>query len=101
MAVIGSHLGIKQDLQQQIAEFFRQVRPVAALNGVEDFVGFFEGVFADGIEGLLTVPGAAAGSAQAGHNGYRLLKQQRRPRRIGCGWLRRGAFRRTVHAHLV
>ena len=89
MAFVGGHFGIEEDLQQQIAQLFREVRKVSALNGVEDLVGFFEGVFADGVEGLLAVPGAAAGSAQAGHDGYRLLEEARRMCRIGGGWLGR------------
>ena len=74
VAFVGGHLGIEQDLKQQVAEFFGQVGKVAALDGVEDFVGFFQGVFANGVEGLFAIPGAAAGSAQASHDGGRLLK---------------------------
>jgi hypothetical protein len=84
VAVVGRHLGIKQHLQQQVAQFLGQVRPVAPLDGVEDLVGLFQRVFANGIEGLLAVPRAAAGSAQPRHDRDRLLKQSRRPRRIGC-----------------
>ncbi len=102
VALVGGHLGIEEHLQQQIAELLGQVREVAALDGVEDLVGLFQRVFADGVEGLLAVPGAAAGSAQPGHDGHRLLKQRCRPRRIGGG-LRRGilcagALWRKIHA---
>ena len=75
MALVGRHLRIKQHLQQQIAQFLGQVRKVAPLNGVEDLVGLFQRVFADGIEGLFAVPGAAVGRAQPRHDGHRLLKQ--------------------------
>ncbi len=58
----------------QVAEFFSKVRKVPALNGVEDFVGFFEGIFADGVEGLLAIPGAAVRGTKARHDRDRLLK---------------------------
>ena len=105
VALVGGHLRIEQHLQQQIAEFFGKMREVAALNGVEDFVGFFKRVFADGVEGLLAVPGAAAGSAQPRHNGRRLLKKLCCPRRIGlwfAAWdFAAGTLWRKIHAFPV
>ena len=74
VTVVGRHLGIKQDLQEQVAEFFGQMRPVAPLNGVEDLVGLLQRVFANGIEGLFAVPGASTGSPQPSHEVHRLLK---------------------------
>ncbi len=62
------HLGVEKHLQQQVAEFARQLGPVAIVDGLEDFVGFFQRVGLDGIEGLFAVPGAAAGCAQALHD---------------------------------
>ena len=67
MALVGGHFRIKQHLKQQVAEF-REMREVAALDGVKDLVGLFQRVFADGVEGLFAVPGAAAGSAKPGHD---------------------------------
>ena len=105
MALVGRHLGIKQHLKQQIAQLLGQVRKVAALDGVEDLIGFFQRVFSNGVKGLLAVPGAAAGGAQPGHDRGRLLKQGSRPRRVGrClrrGSLCVGAFWRKVHAPSV
>jgi hypothetical protein len=43
---------------------------MAALDGVEDLVAFLEGVFPDGVEGLLAIPGAAIGTAQPGHDAH-------------------------------
>ena len=85
MAFVGRHLRIKEHLQKQIAKLFGKMVEVAALDGVEDLVDLFQRVFANGIEGLLAIPRAAAGSAQPGHDGRGLLKQCRRPRRIGDG----------------
>ena len=83
MAIVGGHLRVKEHLQHQVAQFLGQMRPVAALDGVEDLVGLFQRVFADGIEGLLAVPGAAVGSAQPRHDLDRLGKQLSSSLRIG------------------
>jgi hypothetical protein len=83
VALVGGHLGVEEDLQNQVAEFLGQVGKVAALDGVEDFVGLFKGVFADGVEGLFAVPWAAARSAKTRHDGDGLLKEGCRSRRIG------------------
>ena len=83
VAFVGRHLRVKQHLQQQVAEFFGQVRKVAALDGVEDFVGLFKRVFANRVEGLFAVPRASARRPQPRHDRRRLLKQRRGPRRIG------------------
>jgi len=105
MALVGRHLGIKQNLQKQIAQLLGQVGKVAPLDGVEDLVGLLKRVFADGIEGLFAVPGASAGGAQPRHDGRRLLEQGRCPRGIGRDVGSRGwcgmAFERSVHASPV
>ncbi len=51
------HLRIKQNLQQQVAEFPGKLVPVAIIDGFEHFIGFFQGVGLNGIEGLLAIPG--------------------------------------------
>ena len=66
VAVVGRHLGIEEDLQQQVAQLFGQVRPVAPLDGVEDLVGLLQRVLADRVEGLLAVPRAAVRARAAG-----------------------------------
>ena len=78
------HLRIEKNLQQQVAELVLEVRPGAALDGVEDLVGLFQRVALDAVEGLLAVPGAAAGRAQAGHDGGSALE--------GLGGRRLGGF---------
>ena len=105
VAFVGRHLRVEQHLQQQIAEFLFKMRKIAALDGVEDFVCFFERVFADGIEGLFAIPWAAAGRTKPRHDGRGLLEQLGRARGI-CRALRsgsfgRGAFARKVHAPSV
>jgi hypothetical protein len=67
--LFGGDLGVKEDLEEEVAEFFGEFGVVAGVEGVEDFVGFFDEVGAEGGVGLLAVPRAAAGSAEAGHDG--------------------------------
>ncbi len=101
VAFVRRHLGVKKHLQQQVAEFFSQVRKVAALDCVEDLIGLFEGVFANRVEGLFAVPGASTGRPQPRHNRRRLLEQGRSPRRISqqiiCGSLCLCTVRRGFH----
>ena len=78
VAGLRGHLGVEEDLQQEIAEFVFEIGPGAALDGVEDLVGLFEGVALDGVEGLFAVPGTAVGSAQASHDRNRLCHADRR-----------------------
>ena len=54
------HAGVKDDLQQEVAEFLAQIFGCAALNRVGDLVGLFDGERRDRGEGLLDVPRAAA-----------------------------------------
>ena len=50
---------------------------VARFDGVEDFVGFFDQKFTEGGMGLLGVPGAAAGAAEAELGGRSSRANQR------------------------
>ena len=75
------HLGVIDDLQQQVAEFLLERRHVVALDGVGDLVGFLDRVRRDGPEGLVDVPRAAVlAVAQPGHDrqqpGQRFLGQR-------------------------
>ena len=72
--LLGGHLRVEDGLQQKVAQFFGELVPVAAVDGVEHFVGLFERVGLDGVEGLLAVPRTAAGRAQAGHDLDQFLK---------------------------
>ena len=63
-----SHLGIEQDLKQQVAKFTGEFGPIAIVDRLEHLIRFLERVRLDGIEGLLTIPRATSGSAQALHD---------------------------------
>ena len=63
------HAGVKDDLQQQVAEFLAQIFGRSALNCVGHFVGLFDRERGDRGEGLLDVPGTAGdGIAQRRHD---------------------------------
>src|SRR5258708_12179986 len=67
-------LRVKENVQQQIAKVAGEFLPVAIVDRFQHFIGFFHRIALNGIEGLLAVPGAAAGGAQTFHDGYGLLK---------------------------
>ena len=83
------HLGVVDDLQQEIAQFFLERAEVVAFDGVGHLVGFLDRVRRDGPEGLVDVPRAAMlAVAQPRHDGekagHRLARQR----------FRRGTFGR-------
>ena len=68
-AFLGGHLGVVDDLEEEVAEFIGEGGEIASGDGVGDFVGFLDGVGGDGVEGLLNVPRAAGGGgAEGGHD---------------------------------
>ena len=88
-AGLARHLGVVDDLQQQIAQLFLQRRQIVAFDGVGHLVGFLDRVRRDGAEGLVDVPGAAMlAVAQPRHDGeqagHRLFRER----------FRRGTFGR-------
>ena len=69
------HLGVEDDLQQQVAQLVAERRHVAMLDGVGDLIGFLDRIGRDAGEILLEIPGAAAfGIAQPRHDGDEALE---------------------------
>jgi hypothetical protein len=64
---------MKDDLQEDVAEFFGEFVIVVGLDGVEQFVDFFHCMPAQGKMVLLAVPGTAAGRSQARHDAKQIL----------------------------
>ena len=62
-------LGVEEDLEEEIAEFVGEFGVVGGIERVEDFVGFFDEIGAEGGVSLFAVPGAAVGRAETGHDG--------------------------------
>ncbi|MNV48936.1 hypothetical protein D3C71_1408660 [compost metagenome] len=70
-----SQLAVIHHLEQQVAELPLQVIEVTALNGVGDFVGFFQSVGDDAGVSLLDVPRATVlRVAQAVHEVQQVFK---------------------------
>ena len=61
-------VGVKGHLDQNVAQFLGQFRRIAPVNGLQRFVALLQQVAFQGFVGLLSIPRAAAGAAQAGHN---------------------------------
>ena len=80
------HLRIKDHLQQEIAQLLAKISPIAPLDGVEDLVALLERIFPYGVEALLTIPGAAIGTAQPCHDAHCFGEKRSRIR--GRGSLR-------------
>jgi len=64
-----SDLGVKKHLKKEVAELFGEFGVIGALEGVEDFVGFFDEIGSERGVSLFAIPGTAAGSAEARHDG--------------------------------
>ena len=62
------HLRKEDGLQHEVAQFFAQPFPIPRVDRVQHFISLFERVGLDGVEGLLTVPGATAGGAEHRHD---------------------------------
>ncbi len=86
-AGVTGQLRVKHALQQDVAEFALERGRVAAVDGVEGLVRFFDEIGTKALVGLNLVPRAAARRAENGHDAY-----QPRERR---GRLRRGATPRA------
>ena len=86
-SVFRRHFGEEDGLQHEIAEFFSQARPILLIDGVENLVGLLEKIRFNGVEVLLAIPGAAAGGAQASHDGDQSLEAF-----ASCGWMLRHAY---------
>ena len=52
------HPRVEHHLQQQVAELVLQIRQIATVDRIGDFVGFLDGVRRDGCKGLLEIPRA-------------------------------------------
>ena len=55
-------------MEKNIAELFLEGVVIAFVDGFEEFVDFLQNHGAEGAVGLFAVPGATAGTAEAGHD---------------------------------
>jgi hypothetical protein len=60
---------VEGDLEQEITQFFPKFSHVTALNGIRNFISFFDGIGGDSLERLFEIPWTAAfRTTQAGHD---------------------------------
>jgi hypothetical protein len=62
-------LGVEQHLEKEVAEFFGEFGVIAGLEGVENFVGFFDEIGSERSVSLFAIPGAASRGTELGHEG--------------------------------
>ena len=55
-ALLLAELRVEDDMQQQVAQLLADALHVVVRNGVGQFVGLFDGIAAQRVEGLLAVP---------------------------------------------
>ena len=67
------HLGVEDDLHQDISQLLAEGGHVVVVNGLHGLAGLLQEVAADGLVGLLGVPGAAAGGPEDAHDGQHIL----------------------------
>src|SRR5580704_5801681 len=77
---------MKYHLKQQIAELVLELAHVAALDGVGNLIGLFDGVGRDAGKGLLAIPGTAVGRAQACHDCKQLAQAVAHGDSAACSW---------------
>ena len=65
---LARQLAMKDDLQQQIAEFFQHLVVVTGFNGVHQFIDFLDGVEPQRSVVLFAVPGTTRGRPQPAHD---------------------------------
>ncbi len=65
--------GVKDHLQQQVAELLAQMLTVARVQGLEHLIGLLEQVCRQARMRLPGIPRAAAGRAQPVHHGHQIL----------------------------
>jgi hypothetical protein len=68
-AAIGGEVGVKDDLEQEVAEFFAEVGVIGIADGVNRFAGFLEESGAEGFVGLFAVPRTTFGRAKEADDG--------------------------------
>ncbi len=86
-SVLGSHLRVEDDLQEEIAELVADRVGVTTVDRLEELVRLLKEVARQGLVALLTVPRTPAGPAQPGHHLHEIEEPsalfRRRHRTVG------------------
>ena len=67
------HKGVEHHLEQHVAQLLLQVLGAALVDGLHGLIGLLQEIAADGLVGLLRVPGAPAGRPQEADNLLQVL----------------------------
>ena len=95
-AVLARHLRVEDDLEEQVAEFVAERRPVVLTDRLGHLVGFLNGVRRNRLEALFEVPRATAGRiAQPRHHVEQLIDAW--PPRVGRVVVLAARRRRIAH----
>jgi hypothetical protein len=68
-SAFGGEVGVENDLEEKVAEFFAQVGVIRVADGVDRFAGFLKKSGAKGFVGLLAVPRATFRRAEEADDG--------------------------------
>jgi len=75
-SALASQLTMENHLQQQVTQFLGHLVVIARFDGVNQLIDLFDGVAAQGQVVLLSVPRAALGRAQFGHDAQELVDRR-------------------------
>jgi hypothetical protein len=66
-AFFASNLGVKEDLEKEVAQFFSEFGVIGTFKCIEDLVRFFDEIGAESSVGLFAIPRAAGGGTETSH----------------------------------
>ena len=64
---LSCNLAMKDDLKQHVAQFLLELRHVLLVDGLQNFVGFFEQIGLQGLVGLFPIPRTSVRRPEGGH----------------------------------
>ena len=65
LTALGRHMNLEYDVEEDVAKLLGQLRGLALLDGLDQLVALLQELFLEGFVGLLAVPRASVGAAEA------------------------------------
>ncbi len=84
-ASLAGQLGVKRDLEKDIAQFLLERRHVPGVDGLQDLVGFLQQVGFEASVSLAPVPGTSPGGPKAGHQAFEAFERVFTFHRVASG----------------